>query len=235
MAAVGVGGAVGPPNSGGQVAEDIFGGPVGRAGGSWLRGRLKKPGAPGQSLDNAQAAFARELLTRSRAPRELYFQQMAEALRTGSATGKIPQTQYETEGARMGASAASQKTLDSLAAANLGGTPQGIAKLGGVRTAGDIAVGSTPSDVLMQYVLAAPGAVLGQTQQQIIQARGGLAAIEAQRYLAQQQATVDAYQGIGYGLGSLAGHFAPTPGGGSSGGSPSTSPYAQTPGAVPMI
>ena len=184
--------------------------------GGGYTGLLKKPGAPGQGLDRAQAAFARELLATSRPARIAYFGQLAQGLRTGISPN-IAQTQYQVEGGKREASAQTQQTLADVAARNLGGSTTGITNVAAARGAGNLKVGLTPSDVLMQYVLAAPGAVLGQAQQQVLGPLSGLANIEAQKYLTEVQGQADSYAGIGHAIGQLAGHYVPTTSGATSG------------------
>lgn len=201
-------------------ADQVIQAGSGKTPGEWI-GTIFDSHVGGKNLDATQADFARELLRVSRPARSRYFQQLGEALRTGQATGRIDQTQYQVQGARADASTARQQALEGLAAANLNqGTNTGkMGKLAAVEGAGAIKGALTPSDVLMQYVLSAPGAVLGQAQQQVVSPLSGLAQIEANKYLTNLEAQTTAFSGIGNALGQILGHYTPVPGA-----SPSASP-----------
>ncbi len=188
--------------------------------------KLKKPGPPGKNLDKQLAAFSRELAAKSRPTRTAYYQQLAQALQGHAVTARQPDTQLALEHRLAGSSAAQQQAIEGIAEQGLGRSTAGAASVGGAQAAGGQTVALAPLDVLMQYLQAAPAAVVGQAQQGVIQPLGQLGEIAAQRYLQEMEAQGAAYSGIGGAIGSLAGYGAtrlnwnnnPAPGGGGGGG-----------------
>jgi hypothetical protein len=167
-----------------------------------------KPGPPGKNLDKALAAYATELAGASRPARQAYFQQLDEALRTGGVAARQPEIQLALEHAMGDADAQRQATLASVAQAGLQRSTTAAAAESGAEAAGSQHVALTPADVVQQYILASPAAVLGQAQQQVIGPLGQLGDIAADHYLREMQAQGAALEGAGGAVGSLAGLYA---------------------------
>lgn len=186
------------------IAIDVLSGGFGYG----LGKKLGKPGPPGKNLDKEMAKFSRELAARSRPTRTAYYQQLGQALQGKSVLARQPDTLLALEHRRAGASQAEQQAIEGIAGADLGRSTAGAATIAGAQAAGRQTVALTPADVLMQYIQAAPAAVVGQAQQGVIQPLGQLGEIAAQRYLQAMERQGAAWGGIGNAVGTLAGYGA---------------------------